>query len=210
MLVTFAVHAGVALTNARFADSMAHLAFHDVLTGLSNRALFVDRVDQALARSRRTTQTTAVLFADLDNFKAINDSLGHAAGDELLIVIARRIRESLRPSDSAARFGGDEFAILLEDIGSEERVMSTCERIMVSLVAPIEIQGAIIVPGASIGVALSREATCDADRLLRDADLAMYAAKTAGKGNYKLYRPEMRSRAVGRLQLESDLVRTLD
>jgi diguanylate cyclase (GGDEF)-like protein len=210
MLVTFAVHAGVALTNARIADSMAHLAFHDVLTGLPNRALFVDRVDQALARSRRTTQTTAVLFADLDNFKAINDSLGHAAGDELLIAIARRIRESLRPSDSAARFGGDEFAILLEDIGSEERVVSTCERIMVSVSAPIEIQGTVIVPGASIGVALSREATCDADRLLRDADLAMYAAKTAGKGNYKLYRPEMRSRAVGRLQLESDLVRTLD
>jgi diguanylate cyclase (GGDEF)-like protein len=126
MLVTFAVHASVALTNARIADSMAHLAFHDPLTGLPNRALFVDRVTQALARGGRTTQITAVLFADLDNFKAINDSLGHAGGDELLIVIARRLRESLRPSDSAARFGGDEFAILLENIGSEGRVVNTC------------------------------------------------------------------------------------
>jgi diguanylate cyclase (GGDEF)-like protein len=210
MLVTFAMHASVALTNARIADSMAHLAFHDALTGLPNRALFVDRVDQALARSRRTTRTTAVLFADLDNFKAINDSLGHAAGDELLVVIARRIRESLRPSDSAARFGGDEFAILLEDIGGEDRVVNACERIMVSLAAPVEIQGAVIDPGASIGVALSHETTYDADRLLRDADLAMYAAKTAGKGTYKLYHPDMRTRVVGRLQLESDLVRTLD
>ena len=210
MLVTFAVHASVALTNARIADSMAHLAFHDALTGLPNRALFVDRLAQALARSERKAQTTAVLFADLDNFKTINDSLGHAAGDELLVVIARRIRESLRPSDSAARFGGDEFAILLEDIGGEDRVVNACERIMVSLAAPVEIQGAVIDPGASIGVALSHETTYDADRLLRDADLAMYAAKTAGKGTYKLYHPDMRTRVVGRLQLESDLVRTLD
>jgi diguanylate cyclase (GGDEF)-like protein len=210
MLVTFAVHAGVALANARIADSMAHLAFHDPLTGLPNRALFVDRVTQALARSERKPQTTAVLFADLDNFKAVNDSLGHAAGDELLIVIASRLRESLRPSDSAARFGGDEFAILLEDIGSEERVMNACERIMVSLGARVEIHGTTIDPGASIGVALSRDAACSADGLLRDADLAMYAAKAAGKGNYKLYNPAMHTRIVGRLQLESDLARALD
>jgi diguanylate cyclase (GGDEF)-like protein len=210
MLVTFAVHASVALANARIADSMAHLAFHDPLTGLPNRALFVDRVTQALARSGRKTQTNAVLFADLDNFKAINDSLGHAAGDELLIVIARRLRESLRPSDSAARFGGDEFAILLEDIGSEERTMNACERIMVSLGAQIEIHGTTIDPGASIGVALSGDAACSADGLLRDADLAMYAAKAAGKGNYKLYNPAMHTRIVGRLQLESDLARALD
>jgi diguanylate cyclase (GGDEF)-like protein len=210
MLVTFAVHASVAIASARIADSMAHLAFHDPLTGLPNRALFVDRVGQALARSERKTQTTAVLFADLDNFKAINDSLGHAAGDELLVIIARRIRESLRPSDSAARFGGDEFAILLEDIGNEGRVMNACERIMGSLAAPVDIQGMTIDPGASIGVALTRDATCDADRLLRDADLAMYAAKAAGKGTYKVYRPAMRTRVIGRLQLESDLARTLD
>jgi diguanylate cyclase (GGDEF)-like protein len=204
MLVTFAVHASVALTNARIADSMAHLAFHDALTGLPNRALFVDRVGQALARSGRKMRITAVLFADLDNFKSINDSLGHAGGDQLLIVIARRLRESLRPSDSAARFGGDEFAVLLEDIGSEGRVMSACERIMMSLAAPVDIQGTTIDPGASIGVALSGDATRDADHLLRDADVAMYAAKAAGKGNYKLFSPAMHTR-TGRLQFESGL-----
>jgi diguanylate cyclase (GGDEF)-like protein len=210
MLVTFAVHASVAIASAQSADSMAHRAFHDPLTGLPNRALFVDRVGHALARSQRKAQTTAVLFADLDNFKAINDRLGHAAGDEPLVVIARRIRESLRASDSAARFGGDEFAILLEDIGNEGRVMNAGARIMVSLVAPVDIQGTTIAPGASIGVALSRDAACDADGLLRDADLAMYAAKAAGKGTYKLYRPLMHTRVAGRLQLESDLARTLD
>ena len=207
MLVTFAVHASVALTNARIADSMAHLAFHDALTGLPNRALFVDQLAQALARTQRKPQTTAVLFADLDNFKAINDSLGHAAGDELLIVIAGRIRESLRPSDSAARFGGDEFAILLEDIGSEAQVMATCDRIMASLVAPVEIQGTIIDPGASIGVAVSREAISTADRLLRDADVAMYAAKAAGKGNYKLFAEAMDEPAFGLRMIEPDLAR---
>ena len=210
MLVTFAVHASVALTNARIADSMAHLAFHDALTGLPNRALFVDRVTQALARSSRTTGITAVLFADLDNFKAINDSLGHAAGDELLVVIARRLRESLRPSDSAARFGGDEFAILLEDIGSEGRAVNTCQRIMVSLVAPVDIQGTMIDPGASIGVALSGDASCNADGLLRDADVAMYAAKAAGKGTYKLFSSTMQPHVVRRMQLESDFSQALD
>jgi diguanylate cyclase (GGDEF)-like protein len=187
---------------------MAHLAFHDALTGLPNRALFVDRVTQALARGGRTPQITAVLFADLDNFKAVNDSLGHAGGDELLVVIARRLQESLRPSDSAARFGGDEFAILLENIGTEGRVVNACERIMVSLAAPVEIQGTMVDPGASIGVALSGDALRGADGLLRDADVAMYAAKAAGKGTYKLFVPAMRTPAVGRLQLESDLARS--
>jgi diguanylate cyclase (GGDEF)-like protein len=210
MLITFAVHASVALTNARIANTMEHLAFHDVLTGLPNRALFVDRVTQALARSGRNAHVTAVLFADLDNFKAVNDGLGHAAGDELLIVVARRIRESLRPSDSAARFGGDEFAILLEDIGTEARVMSACERIMASVMAPVDIQGTTIDPGASIGVALSHDHTAHADQLLRNADLAMYSAKAAGKGTYRLFSAAMHARAVGRLQLESDPAQARD
>jgi|HubBroStandDraft_6_1064221.scaffolds.fasta_scaffold00188_31 diguanylate cyclase (GGDEF)-like protein len=210
MLVTFAVHASVALTNARIADSMAHLAFHDALTGLPNRALFVDRLGQTLARSSRKSRTTAVLFADLDNFKAVNDSLGHAGGDELLTVIARRLRESLRPSDSAARFGGDEFAVLLEDIGTEGRAISACERIIASLAAPVTIQGTTIDPRASIGLALSRGSARDADGLLRDADVAMYAAKAAGKGTYRLYAPAMHAQAGIRLQLQADLVQALD
>ncbi|MFZ0128643.1 MAG: sensor domain-containing diguanylate cyclase [Candidatus Dormiibacterota bacterium] len=210
MLITFAVHASVALTNARIADSMAHLAFHDALTGLPNRALFVDRLGQTLARGGRKIRMTAVLFADLDNFKAVNDSLGHAGGDELLVVIARRLRESLRPSDSAARFGGDEFAILLEDIGTERRAISACERIIASLVAPVTIQGRTIDPRASFGVALSHDTTRDADGLLRDADVAMYAAKAAGKGTYKLYAPAMHAQAGIRLQFHADLMQALD
>lgn len=180
------------------------------MTGLPNRALFVDGVSQALARGVRKPQTTAVLFADLDNFKAINDTLGHAGGDELLIVVAHRIRDSLRLSDSAARFGGDEFAILLEDIGGEERIRNACARIMASLVAQVTIQGTVIDPGVSIGVAHCRDASGDADGLLRDADLAMYAAKAAGKGNYKLFTPAMQNRAARRLEHEASLARALD
>jgi diguanylate cyclase (GGDEF)-like protein len=209
MLVSIAAHASVALTNARTADSMEHLAFHDLLTGLPNRALFVDRVARALARSGRTPQTTAVLFADLDNLKSINDSLGHAAGDQLLTVVARRLQESLRPSDTAARFGGDEFAVLLEDVGGRDQVISACERIMASVTAPLVIDGSTIEPGASIGVALSSGDVVDAERLLRHADLAMYSAKASGKGIYMVYNPSMRRRA-GRLQLASDVAQAFD
>jgi diguanylate cyclase (GGDEF)-like protein len=187
MLVSIAAHASVALTNARSADSMEHLAFHDPLTGLPNRALFIDRVTRALARSGRTRQTTAVLFADLDNLKEINDSLGHAAGDQLLIMVARRLRAALRPSDSAARFGGDEFAVLLENVGNRDQVIRACERIMASLRAPLDIFGATVEPSASIGIALSEGGTDDANQLLRDADLAMYEAKEAGKDTYEVY-----------------------
>ena len=209
MLVSIAAHASVALTNARTADSMEHLAFHDPLTGLPNRALFVDRVTRALARSRRTPQTTAVLFADLDNLKSVNDSLGHAAGDELLIVVARRLHESLRPADSAARFGGDEFAVLLEDIGGRDQVVGACERILASVIAPVVIEGTTIEPGASIGVALSSSGVFNAERLLRDADLAMYSAKASGKGTYAVYDETMRGEA-GRLQLASDVAQDFD
>jgi diguanylate cyclase (GGDEF)-like protein len=209
MLVSIAGHASVALTNARSADSMEHLAFHDLLTGLPNRALFVDRVTRALARSSRMPQTTAVLFADLDNLKEINDSLGHAAGDELLKVVARRLQEALRPSDTAARFGGDEFAVLLENIGSHEQVVRACERIMASLAAPLDIQGTTVEPSASIGIALSGEGRENADRLLRHADTAMYEAKAAGKGTYEVYDATTRRRG-GRLQLASDVAEAFD
>ena len=187
MLVSIAAHASVALTNARSADSMEHLAFHDPLTGLPNRALFVDRVTRALARSGRTPQTAAVFFADLDNLKEVNDSLGHAAGDQLLTTVARRLQAALRPSDTAARFGGDEFAVLLEDVGSHDQVIRACERIMASLGAPLDIQGTTVEPSASIGIALSGRDADDAIQLLRHADLAMYEAKAAGKGTYEVY-----------------------
>jgi diguanylate cyclase (GGDEF)-like protein len=209
MLLSIAGHASVALTNARSADSMEHLAFHDLLTGLPNRALFVDRLTRALARSGRVPQTTAVLFADLDNLKEINDSLGHAAGDQLLSMVARRLQETLRPSDTAARFGGDEFAVLLEDIGSREQVTRACERIMASLSMPLDILGTTMEPSASIGIALSGRDGDDAARLLRHADLAMYQAKAAGKGTYAVYDSEPRHRG-GRLQLASDVSQAFD
>jgi diguanylate cyclase (GGDEF)-like protein len=206
MLVAFASHASVAITNARIVASMEHLAFHDTLTGLPNRALFVDRVGQALARSGRKPQTTAVLFADLDNFKLINDNLGHAAGDHILTDVARRFKEALRPADTVARFGGDEFAMLLENIGTAAQVVQVCERLMSALAeAPLDIQGTMVTPGVSIGIALVFGDEVDADRLLRDADLAMYSAKAAGKGNFQFYDPEMRQRVAGRLQIESAL-----
>ena len=141
MLVSIAAHASVALTNARSADSMEHLAFHDPLTGLPNRALFVDRVTRALARSGRTPQTRRCSSRTSTTSKSVNDSLGHAAGDQLLTTVARRLQEALRPSDTAARFGGDEFAVLLEDVGSHDQVIGACERIMASLGAPLDIQG---------------------------------------------------------------------
>ncbi len=209
MLVSIAAHASVALTNARTADSMEHLAFHDLLTGLPNRALFVDRVSRALARNGRAPQTSAVLFADLDNLKEINDSLGHAAGDQLLTMVARRLQEALRPSDTAARFGGDEFAVLLEDIGSSDQVIRACERIMASLSAPLDIHGTTIEPSASIGIALSGSDAGDVDRLLRHADLAMYKAKAAGKGTYEVYDSKTPRRG-GRLQLASDVAQAFD
>jgi diguanylate cyclase (GGDEF)-like protein len=202
MLVSIAAHASVALTNVRSADSMEHLAFHDPLTGLPNRALFVERVARALARGGRTPQITAVLFADLDNLKSINDTLGHAAGDQLLTVVARRLQESLRPSDTAARFGGDEFAVLLENIGGNTQVIGACERIMASLTAPVDIQGSVMHPSASIGVALSSRDAFDAESLLRHADLAMYSAKAAGKGTFEIYESPAQARAH-RLQLAS-------
>ena len=209
MLVSIAAHASVALTNARTANSMEHLAFHDLLTGLPNRALFVDRVSRALARNGRAPQTSAVLFADLDNLKEINDSLGHAAGDQLLTMVARRLQEALRPSDTAARFGGDEFAVLLEDIGSCDQVIRACERIMASLSAPLDIHGTTIEPSASIGIALSGSDAGDVDRLLRHADLAMYKAKAAGKGTYEVYDSKTPRRG-GRLQLASDVAQAFD
>ena len=188
---------------------MEHLAFHDLLTGLPNRALFVDRVSRALARNGRAPQTSAVLFADLDNLKEINDSLGHAAGDQLLTMVARRLQEALRPSDTAARFGGDEFAVLLEDIGSCDQVIRACERIMASLSAPLDIHGTTIEPSASIGIALSGSDAGDVDRLLRHADLAMYKAKAAGKGTYEVYDSKTPRRG-GRLQLASDVAQAFD
>ena len=180
-------------------DELRHQAFHDSLTGLPNRALFTDRVDHALERTRRVGATSpAVLFIDLDEFKIVNDSLGHGAGDELLTVVAERLRHCLREGDTAARFGGDEFAVLLEDVVDDEAVVDVAQRLLDALNEPVLLDDVEVRVGASVGVALRPTADSTCADLLRDADLAMYAAKSNGKGCIEVYDAARHERALGR------------
>src|SRR4051795_6395174 len=208
VLAAFAEHASLALTDARNFEDAMHQAFHDSLTGLPNRALFLDRLELAHARARRSGSPIAVLFMDLDSFKNVNDSLGHAAGDELLVLVAGRLRRWLRPSDTAARFGGDEFAVLLEDLDTSNAAQIVAQRVLDSLREPFEIQGQEVYVGASIGIASS--AHPGSDDLLRNADLAMYRAKGLGKGRHQIFEPGMHVAVLERLELEVDLQRALD
>ncbi len=192
-------------------DQLRHRAFHDPLTGLSNRALFVDRVEHALNRSRRDdVPTPAVAYIDLDDFKMVNDSLGHGAGDELLRVVADRLRVCLRSGDTPARLGGDEFAVLLEDAPDKAAVIEVAERILDALHSPMEIEGREVSVRASIGVAMRRGASTTPDELLRNADLAMYAAKANGKGCIELFEPGMHQGVVDRMALRDDLAGAVD
>ena len=188
-----------------FARELRHMAFHDALTALPNRALFIDRVEHALARAARHNRRVAVAFLDLDNFKVVNDSLGHEAGDQLLIEVAGRICDSLRPGDTVARLGGDEFTFLLEDIGTEAEALRAIERLGQRLRQPADVQGRQLFPGASIGLALGTPGQDQAEDLLRNADLAMYHAKADGKNRCAVFDPTMNADAVERLELESDL-----
>ncbi|MEA2424703.1 MAG: hypothetical protein QOH13_1113, partial [Thermoleophilaceae bacterium] len=208
VLLAFAEHASLALTDARNFEDAVHQAFHDSLTGLPNRALFLDRLEHALARSRRSGSPIAVLFMDLDAFKNVNDSLGHAAGDELLVLVAGRLRRWLRPSDTAARFGGDEFAVLLEDLDGPSAAPRVADRILESLREPFAIQGQEVRVGGSVGIATS--STPGSDDLLRNADLAMYRAKGLGKGRHQMFEPGMHVAVLERLELEVDLQRALE
>jgi len=208
VLTAFAEHASLALSDARNFEDAMHQAFHDSLTGLPNRALFLDRLELAHARARRSGAPIAVLFMDLDSFKHVNDRLGHAAGDELLVLVAGRLRRWVRPSDTAARFGGDEFAILLEDLDASNAARLVAQRILDSLRDPFEIQGQEVSVGASIGIAST--ASPGSDDLLRNADLAMYRAKGLGKGHYQTFEPGMHVAVLERLELEVDLQNALD
>ena len=191
-------------------DQLRHQAFHDALTGLSNRALFLDRVEHALARIRRTdSPTPAVAFIDLDDFKLVNDSLGHGAGDELLVAVADRLRGCLRSGDTPARLGGDEFAVLLEDAPDTQAVIEVAERILDALHEPIVVAGREVYARASIGIATRRGPTTSPDELLRNADLAMYTAKANGKGCIELFEPAMHHRAVDRLAIRGELERAV-
>jgi diguanylate cyclase (GGDEF)-like protein len=193
------------------AYELQHQALHDPLTGLPNRLLFSDRLAQALARAKRRKEPIAMLFMDLDNFKVVNDSLGHEVGDGLLIAVARRLREHLRPEDTIARFGGDEFAILLEGVASLSDATEVAERIAQILRAPfLLLEGQEIVVTASVGISLNTHGASPGEdaqenMLLRDADTAMYQAKANSKGHYKVFDKSMYSQALERLKLESDL-----
>jgi diguanylate cyclase (GGDEF)-like protein/PAS domain S-box-containing protein len=195
-----------------FEDQLAHQAFHDPVTGLANRALFADRVAHALRSTVRTGSLIAVMFIDLDDFKTVNDSLGHQAGDSVLKEVARRLENSIRPSDTVARFGGDEFAVLLDGIeGSDEAAMIS-DRLLADLEEPWKVDGKQVYPRASIGICISDEdlLTQDAEELLRNADVAMYMAKGDMKGRYRLFEPAMHERVVERLELRSELERALE
>ena len=188
-------------------DQLRHQAFHDALTGLPNRALFADRVTHALDRAERTHASFAVLFLDLDDFKTINDSLGHGAGDDVLRIVADRVRHELRDGDTAARLGGDEFAVLVEDVDADEGG-AVAERILESLRSGVTLGRRELSLSASVGVVVARP-RASAAHLLRDADVAMYHAKQAGKDRVSVFRGRMQRAAATRLRLKEDLERGL-
>ncbi|MBW4536819.1 MAG: EAL domain-containing protein [Pleurocapsa minor HA4230-MV1] len=192
-------------------ERLRHDALHDALTGLPNRALFMDRLAQQLTKSQSQSKYLfAVLFLDLDRFKVVNDSVGHLIGDKLLIEIARRLKQSIAPTDTVARLGGDEFTILLENISCQTEATLVAESIYETLTSPFHIEGYELFSTASIGIALSSQGYEKPEDILRDADLTMYSAKEQGKARYKVFEHSLRDRAVQRLELETDLRRALE
>jgi diguanylate cyclase (GGDEF)-like protein/PAS domain S-box-containing protein len=188
---------------------LLHQAFHDQLTGLPNRTLFLDRLEHAWARAGRSIQPLAVIFLDLDDFKGINDALGHAAGDEALQVAATRIAACLGPGDTVARVGGDEFAVLIEDVPEAPNPGRLAQRILDRLSHPFQVAGSEVTIRASAGIASART-TDEPDELLRNADIAMYQAKSQGKGRIVRYKRSMRDATLGRIQLKADLLLGLE
>jgi diguanylate cyclase (GGDEF)-like protein/PAS domain S-box-containing protein len=180
-------------------------AYHDVLTGLPNRKLFTDRLTLSLTRSRRSGRPLAVMFIDLDHFKTINDTLGHTAGDELLLEMASRLKHCIRDDDTVARLGGDEFTIILSELRHPEDAANVAQKMLDAVQQPLSIAGMPIEITASIGIALYPNDGGDPESLLRNADSAMYRAKESGRSNYQLCTEEMKSRAMERLSLESRL-----
>ncbi|HET7488400.1 MAG TPA: EAL domain-containing protein [Acidimicrobiales bacterium] len=189
--------------------TLTHQAFHDGLTGLANRALFVDRVGHALRRRETDSRALAVLFLDLDDFKTVNDSLGHVVGDELLRGVAGRLDTCVRPSDTTARLGGDEFAILLEGMTVGNEGVVVARRILEALRQPFDLGGKAVEVHASIGIAPVTD-NLEPEDLLRNADIAMYAAKTRGKDGYEVFEPRMLEAAARRLDLKATLQRAVD
>jgi diguanylate cyclase (GGDEF)-like protein len=199
-----------AIERKRAEVALAHQALHDPLTELPNRVLFLDRLEQALARAQRSSVNVAVLFLDLDRFKVVNDSLGHEAGDRLLVDVANRLRGVVRPGDTVARFGGDEFTILCDVRGERDAVL-IAERVAAAVEAPFTLDDNEAFLTTSLGIALTTgRVDARAEALIRDADAAMYRAKERGKSRYELFDSAMRASAVDRLEIENALHRALD
>ncbi len=194
----------------RLEQQMAHQAFHDALTGLPNRTLVLDRLTYAVARNHRTDRSIAVLFLDLDGFKVVNDGMGHTVGDQLLVAVARRLAGCLRPGDTIARWGGDEFTVLLDDVTDPGQAQHIADRILEALVPAFVLDARTIVTTPSIGIAVSTGAKVHPDDLLRAADLAMYHAKARGKAQYQVFDASMRVDLMERLELEAGLRHALE
>jgi diguanylate cyclase (GGDEF)-like protein/PAS domain S-box-containing protein len=209
LITNVASQLGRVIERANAASRLSHQALHDDLTGLPNRTLFADRLDQALTRLGRQMTPVAVLYVDVDHFKVINDSLGHDQGDRILITIAERLSAAVRPGDTVARFGGDEFVILCEDVASEAEASSVAECVGVLAGAPLTLDGRDHLVTVSTGIALTADRNMPSADLLRDAGAAMYQAKAAGRARSQVFAASMRTRALHRLDTEMALRRAI-
>ena len=222
-LEVFAIQAALAIDHARlYADlqqameqqkrvqaELQHRALHDSLTGLANRELLFDRLDQALARSRRDGRSVAVLFLDVDHFKLVNDSLGHGVGDELLVALAGLLLHHLREVDTAGRLGGDEFVLVLEELSGPAEAIAVAERLLQAVREPLQVAGEQVRASLSIGISVAAAGSTSSE-LLAEADAALYRAKAAGRGRWEVFDAQMRSEALAQLALRAELSRALE
>ena len=214
LLHKFASRIDVALSNARWESRLYQQAHYDALTGLPNRILLIDRLEQVLTRARQDNTCAALFFIDIDRFKVINDSLGHSAGDRLLKLIAMNLAANIRDIDTVVRFGGDEFIIIIPDLRDNERALTLLQNYATKLLAllheNIDINGINLLPEASIGIAVYPENGVDVETLIKNADTAMHSAKDQGRNQFSFYSPDLNREALYRLQLEQELRRAID